>query len=191
MAYKTYITEAIVCGSKPSLTSDRSYLLFTREAGMLYAVAKSVREERSKQRFALQEFSYIRVTLVHGKGGWRVTGAEAIKNLYAQETTREARGLLRNTLLLTRRLIQGEIAHPDIFDDLVDLFSTPILTNALPLEHIFTYRTLHTLGYIAPEVSLTRFLEGRSLRILGEVMAKEEVEMIARATHRALTESHL
>lgn len=55
---------------------------------MLYASAKSVREERSKQRYALQEFSHARVTLVRGRSGWKVTGAEAIADLYALAETR-------------------------------------------------------------------------------------------------------
>lgn len=56
MAYETYTTEALVCGTFNRNTADRSYLLFTREAGMLYADARSVREERSRQRYALRTF---------------------------------------------------------------------------------------------------------------------------------------
>ena len=70
MSYQTYITDAVVVGSYASNTADKSYLLFTKRAGMLYATARSVREERSKQRYALQDFSHITVTLVKGKGGW-------------------------------------------------------------------------------------------------------------------------
>ena len=88
MAYQTYITEAIVCGSYDSNTSDRSFLLFAREAGMIYAHAKSVREERSKQRYALQVCSHVRVTLIRGKSGWKIAGVEPQQNLYALATTR-------------------------------------------------------------------------------------------------------
>ena len=56
MAYVTYTTLALVCGTFDQKTSDRSYMLFTREAGMLFASARSVREERSKQRYASTRF---------------------------------------------------------------------------------------------------------------------------------------
>ena len=119
MAYQTYITEAIVCGSFDNQTSDRLFQLFTREGGMVYAHAQSVREERSKHRYALQVCAHARVTLVHGKRGWRVTGAEPLHNFYFLTQTREARAFVRNILLLLRRVVQGETAHEKIFDDVV------------------------------------------------------------------------
>ena len=48
MSYQTYITEALIVGSFDSNTADKSYLLFTKSAGMLYASARSVREEDRK-----------------------------------------------------------------------------------------------------------------------------------------------
>ena len=150
MAYQTYITEALVCGSYDSKSSDRTYLLFTREAGMLYAHAKSVREERSKHRYALQICSHIRVTLVRGKSGWKITGTESIGNVYAHMETREERAFLRNSILLLKRVIQGETAHTEIFDDvLYALYETPQCDPGVR-ECILALRTLHTLGYVAP-----------------------------------------
>ena len=119
MTYQTYITEAVVCGSFDSNTADRSYLLFTKEAGMVYANARSVREERSKQRYALQECSHIRVTLIRGKSGWKIAGVEPIQNLYSVTESREARTLLRNTLRLLRRVIHGETVYGNVFDDVI------------------------------------------------------------------------
>jgi len=45
MSSRQYITKAIVCGSVQSMTSDKSYLLFTQELGMVWAQARSVRME--------------------------------------------------------------------------------------------------------------------------------------------------
>jgi recombinational DNA repair protein (RecF pathway) len=154
MSYKTYITEALICGSSASNTSDKSFLLFTREAGMLYATAKSVREERSKQRYALQEFSYVRSTLVHGKSGWRLTGAEPLTNAYTIQTRREARALIRNTVRLLRRLVQGEIPHERIFDDVKKVLTYCHTDDEALLEEILTLRTLNALGYTAPHNNL-------------------------------------
>jgi len=158
MAYARYITEALVCGSRDNNTSDRSYLLFSRDAGMVWARARSVREERSKQRFALQDFSHVRATLVSGKGGWRVAGVEPIQNFYFDTVERDERGLLRNIVRLLRRIMQGETPHPDIFDDVLNSLQVAHAYDARKLELLLSLRILHALGYIAPERVYTDLL---------------------------------
>ncbi len=156
--YPTYITEALVCGSYNSKTADKSFLLFTKEAGMLYAHAKSVREERSKQRYALQECSHIRATLIRGKSGWKIAGVESIQNLYSLTTTREARALLRNTIVLLRRIIHGETVYDEIFNDVIDVCTQVEKYSHTKLESILSLRILHALGYIAPALPYNKFL---------------------------------
>lgn len=191
MAYKTYITEALVCGAYDSNTADRSFLLFTRDAGMLYAQAKSVRKEESKHRYALQECSHARVTLVRGKSGWRVTGAEPIQNFYSATRTREVRSFLRNTILLLRRVLHGETPHPEIFDDVIVACQRAHDHHHGNLESILTLRVLNALGYIAPAPEYARFL-GESLPYdeLGVFEAVDEKECRI-AIERALLESQL
>lgn len=115
MSYVTYTTEALVCGSFDQNTADRSFLLFTKELGMLFAVAKSVREEKSLQRPALQDFSRIRVSLVKGKTGWRVGSVEVMGNDYMLATTREKRGSIVALYRLLRRFIRGEEPVSDLY----------------------------------------------------------------------------
>lgn len=158
MAYQTYITEALVCGSWDRNTADKSILLFAREAGMVYVQAKSVRKEESKQRYALQNASRIRATLVRGKTGWKVAGAEPLQSLYATAETREARALLRDTILLLRRLMHGEVPHQDIFDDVISVLSRSAEFPGKPLQTLLFLRILHTLGYVAPEASYANIL---------------------------------
>lgn len=158
MAYEIYITDALVCGTKDSNTSDRSYLLFTRDAGMIWASAKSVREERSKHRYALQDFSVIRVSLVRGKAGWRITGTEPEKNLYFDCTTREARGAVRNMLRFLRRFLHGETPVPEVFDDIVTT-NYGAFEDREKLETTLMLRALGTLGYIAPHGEYDKVLE--------------------------------
>lgn len=156
MSYQTYTTEAIVCGTRDSYTSDRSYLLFTKDAGMLWASARSVRMEKSKQRFALQDFSIIRISLIKGKGGWRVGSVEAISNPFMEARERSCRtGVVALTKLL-RRFVQGEEAHPAIFQDAVTALSCIAVAEGadiVDLQDQFTLRMLNTLGYIAPHDS--------------------------------------
>lgn len=161
MAYATYTTDAIVCGSKNSNTSDRSFLLFTREAGMLWASAKSVREEKSKQRYALQDFSIIRVSLVKGKTGWRIGSVEAISNPFMEAGAREARAGISSVLKLLRRFLHGEVSHAGVFDDAVLVLScmtVAAVEDVVDLQDQFTLRALHALGYIAPHHSYVALL---------------------------------
>ena len=115
---------------------------------MLHASAKSVREERSKHRYALQDCSLIRATLVRGRAGWKVTGSEAIQNFYSEQSTREGRKLIREIIRLLRRLIHGEESHLGIFDE-----TKRCLVKDHPGQEevtllLYTLRVLHALGYI-------------------------------------------
>jgi len=150
MAYVTYTTDALVCGTFDRNTADRSYRLFTRELGMLYADARSVRTESSKQRQALQDFSLIRVSLVKGKGGWKIGSVTEIKNYYHQAVNQPARGSIVKVTRLLRRFLVGEESQVDLFDDCLaalTFFSGKRLHRTC-LEHIFIQRTLAQLGYI-------------------------------------------
>ena len=191
MAYQTYITEAVVCGVMNSQTSDRSYLLFTREAGMVYAHAQSVREERSKHRYSLQECSYLRVTLVRGKSGWRVTGAEPIANFYARAHSREARAFIRNILILIRRFIQGETAHERIFDEVV--FTCMRADEYIPakLEILLSLRILHSLGYIAENEDLRPLIQDSIETVPVDSLSPDREKQCAALIANALSLSHL
>lgn len=161
MSYKTYTTEAIVCGSRVNNTSDKSFLLFTRDAGMLWATAKSVREERSKQRFALQDFSLMKVSLVRGKSGWRVGSAESEINFFTSSKEKERRAAVTRLIRLLRQFLHGEVNHLDLFVDTKEALSRVVLTETLDVDNllnVYTLRLLHRLGYVADEPELNQYL---------------------------------
>lgn len=165
MAYATYTTRAIVCGSKDSYTSDRSYLLFTEDAGMLFASARSVRTEASKQRYALVDFSIIKVSLVKGRSGWKIGSVEAQYNPFLAAAGRDGRGLVTNLLRLIRRYVHGEEPVRPLFSDLVlTLSELPTLhkEEIVALQLIFTLRLLHTLGYVVSEAQIEPLLRASS-----------------------------
>ena len=160
MSYQTYTTEALVCGSKDSYTSDRSYLLFTEQGGILWATARSVREERSRQRYALQDFSHVRVSLVRGRAGWRIGSVSALQNPFQAAPDRVQRGAVTQVIRLLRQFVHGEEPHPALFGDTIAVL-TAITTTAADLDTIvdvYMLRLLHHLGYIAPESSYAHLL---------------------------------
>lgn len=160
MAYATYTTQALVCGTWSKNTSDKTYLLFTREAGMLYADARSVREEKSKQRYGLQDFSRCKVSLVKGKGGWRLGSVEALENYYQSAVDKAARGSIVQLFRFLRRFYKGEEAAPELFDYLVEacaVLQTSPLAQA-QLQARVELQILTELGYVNKSAIPTQVL---------------------------------
>lgn len=191
MAYEKYITEAFVCGSKMQMTSNKVYLLFTREAGMIWASAQSVREERSRHRYSLQDFSFVLLSLVHGKGGWRITGTEPIKNLYFEYGTREERGMVRSITMVLRRFLHGEEPNQALYDEVKSGLETLSGSDLEKFEVVATARILHILGYIAPKSEHTLlFKTPNTEEALWGVTARD-IAFAKKAIEEAKTISHL
>jgi DNA repair protein RecO len=150
MSYVTYTTKALVCGIWNRRTADRTYLLFTKEAGMLYATARSVREERSRQRYALQEFSLIRASLIKGRHDWKIGSVEVEKNYYQTALDRSVRGSVASLVRLLRRFVKGEEAVPDLFNSTVEFLE--FLSLDIPqrrfVQLVLEIRLLAQLGYV-------------------------------------------
>jgi len=115
MSHKTYTTEAIVCGSFQKRTTDLSYRLFTKDFGMLLATARGVRKESSRQRYALQDFSYLKLSLIKGKNGWIVGSIEPYENFYHRAESKEARGSVVALCRFLSRFVVGNQTDDEMF----------------------------------------------------------------------------
>lgn len=192
MAYQTYTTEAFVCGVFNRNTADRSCLLLTREAGMLFADVKSAREERSRQRYGIQEFSLIRVSLVRGKRGWRAGSTQALGNFYHRAADQAARGSVVRVFRLLRRFYQGEEPHPELFDylkrALTKLSGEGIsrTTDELATEIM----VLVELGYVDRQ-KLPAVWEALSNDALPDVLGDADAETLERIREQAVQASQL
>lgn len=156
MSYVTYNTKALVCGSFEQNIADKNFMLFTERAGMLYATGKSVRLEKSKQRAALQDFSRVQISLVKGKGGWRIGSVEALANDFFLAESREARGSVVSLYKFLRRFIRGEEASPELFAFCI--FALDFLQHAKAerekIELLIQLEILRRLGYVAEDSSM-------------------------------------
>lgn len=192
MAYQTYITEAIVCGTFNRNTADRSYLLFTKEAGMLFAEARSVREERSRQRFALQDFSLVRVSLIKGKATWKIGSIESQINYFSVANSKEARGSVVSTLKFLRRFFSGQEPAPELFEMVIaslEVLSQEVTQRSF-LEAVLHVRILLELGYVDRGVVPPALIEG----VLDTVSAQytDELEQqLQTLLEKAIATSHL
>lgn len=192
MSYTTYTTQALVCGSFDQGTSDKSFLLFTREAGMLFATARSVREEVSKQRHALQDFSRIRVSLVKGKTGWRVGSVESLKNDFSLAENREVRGSVVAFYRLLRRYIRGEEVSSELFDFAVSALDkmTTQIPNRKFLDLYVQIKVLGMLGYV-DEKSIPDILKGSNIFEVVETVDEKTMAILEVIAAKAAENSHL
>jgi len=193
MAYVTYTTTAIVCGSKASNTSDRSYLLFTKEVGMVWATARSVREERSRQRYALQDCALITVSLVKGKAGWRIGSVEALGNTFIDATGRVGRAGVIVVIKFLRRFVHGEMVLPEVLEDAIAVMRTVSkANNVTTMERsvmIFELRALYQLGYVAKQEQFASLLPPSAF--VGALSEQYGHEQLSPILSRAKDVSHL
>ena len=181
-----------MCGSFDQNTSDKSFLLFTRDAGMLYATARSVREEVSKQRNALQDFSRIRVSLIKGKQGWRVGSVEAEHNDFSAAKDREVRGSVVLIYRLLRRFIRGEEASADLYDFIIHALDT--IAQPQPNRRILDlYIQIHImslLGYV-DQAAVLEVLKTKSLTDIAALGAEFPLATLENIANKATQSSHL
>lgn len=149
MAHTVHTTHALVLGSSHVQDADKLLWLLTEDLGLLFASAKSVREEVSKLRYALQDLSYSRVSLVRGRGLWRLTGAEIV------ESTRlpvDAAVVLGRITTLARRVVPTEEENKAIFTivhNTQKALSTVSEKQFEVIEQVSVARILYQLGYVS------------------------------------------
>jgi len=119
VSYHIYHTEALILGGRAIGEGDRSLFCYTRELGLVMAHAKSLRESRSKLRYALQTFAHAEIDLIRGKHGWRLISARPTHSHSELWRHASKRRILAHHAGLLERLIQGEERHEALFDDIV------------------------------------------------------------------------
>jgi DNA repair protein RecO len=187
-----YHTNSIILDTFPTGEADMTILIFTKELGMILAVAKSVRSAKSKLRYSLQIGSVSKVDLVKGKQVWRVISATPIDRINILDT--ETRAVVAKAVRFVKRMVDKEKEERGIYSDLESLlFSTKkghSKEKLAEIELVFYLRSLFGLGYIANN---TEFRE-----ILSREYSISELETlplprkkILDAIKNAIYESHL
>lgn len=155
--YHKHTTFAFVLNVSPSGEKNHFITLFTKEFGMVRAKAQSVRVNDSKLRYALQEFSYIEVSLVKGKEIWRITNALPIYNVYFElKEKQDIFMVIARIFSLLRRLMPEEGCEALIFSDMEAVCKNAQTITYSPksiqtLEWLFILRMMCFLGYAHKE----------------------------------------
>ena len=164
-----YQTEGFVLRTRASAEESKVIRLMTKDLGVVDARAQGVRRAASKLRFALQEFSYCKVSLVRGREVWRIVNAVPLENaFFILRAQPDALATVARVLALVSRLVSGEEEHAELFD--IVRMSIESLANdsfspaeILLAESVFVLRILAALGYASPDPRLKEAAEGRGL----------------------------
>lgn len=165
MSHHIYHTQAIVISSRNYGEANKILTLYTRELGLIRAVAQGIRLSKSKLRFALSDYSLARVDLVKGREVWRVTSATYVKSFGSLTQTIAGVSILSHTIKLLERLLPGEDPHENIFDDVVTAYEYLTLHNDKReffevTELCLVLRILKSLGYISTKEEYKTHVEG-------------------------------
>lgn len=193
MSHTTYITPCFVLGVRNVGEANRLFTLFTRDLGAISATAQSVRLEKSKLRFALQRFSFAEVSVVRGRGGWRVTNAYPHRNMFFEEGGERQRIVISITELL-RRLLIGESPDASLFDVVNDGYMTLSVLREEALasfELVFVAKILTSLGYGSDSGVLEKFESGPVMSEELRGIAEKERSLLIKEINAALTSTGL
>lgn len=187
--YPKHTTDAIVLGSREYGDADKSITLYTCEYGLLYARAIGVCKEKSRQRAAVQDFSRARVSLVRGKTGWRLAGAEA----YA--TPRLNLDVRARVAALVRRLVQAEEVNEYLYATIKNTFITLDETEDAQKVHVIELlavsRVLYALGYISGGAVGAALFTGTAYGMTEVTEAEAQRNHLLRQVNEAIAESQL
>ncbi len=189
--YEKYNTEALVLASRESGESDRTVVLFTKDFGLVRARATAVRTERSKMRYALQNYTRANVSFVKGKRGWRVAGSTAI-----QIAAGDSRGIgaFARISELVMRLVHGEEQNPYLYAALAEAHGALMQekTDAFgTIEMVCVARILYSLGYISSEALSTALFTHTAYT--GESLLEAETmrDKLLSSINKAIAETQL
>ncbi|MBP6908250.1 MAG: DNA repair protein RecO [Candidatus Pacebacteria bacterium] len=190
-----YHTHGYILGSRNSGEANKMLIIYTRELGLVRAVAQGIRLSKSKLRFSLQDFSYAKIDFVRGRDVWRVTSASTITSFPYARSDRDSFLLLARVSALLERLCDGEESHQTIFDECIDAFhllDVPHFEKESreALELHLVLRILHTLGYIGESDILTSYLTSAFDESHTGALLRER-QAIVMHINKALRESHL
>jgi recombinational DNA repair protein (RecF pathway) len=177
--------------------AHRTYVLLTRELGLVYARAQGVRFEKSKLRYHLQDYARVSVNLLRGRDIWRITGAaDAHHTLAALADHPQRQQLLARIAALLRRLLQGEERNDELTAVVESFLNTLVRAEfsrdeLAALERVTVLRILASLGYVSDNVAYTPLLARTDYETDVLHTASGMQRTIVTEINRALRESHL
>ncbi|MBI2004582.1 DNA repair protein RecO [Patescibacteria group bacterium] len=153
-----FVTDGIVLQKRGVGEANVLAVILTEELGLVRALARSARAEKSKLRYGLEPLSRGTFSLIRGKYEWKLVGAEQMSSAYLAPVVARRHIAARATRLLLR-LINGEEPMPALYQTvlrgLAALVQAQTQSQEDALECVLVLRILSHLGYLpnTPELS--------------------------------------
>lgn len=128
-----YDTRGIVLARAHTGEAHTFVTLLTCDLGLVHARAQSLRKTGAKLGASLVTFAENACVLVHGKDGWRVTGAVLDENWFARLSSAPSRERAVRVSRLLLRLVAGEERDAELFPIIKGFFEA--LATLPPEKH--------------------------------------------------------
>lgn len=193
MSYHIYNTYGIIIKRTPFGEANILLHILTEDFGLIMASARSARLSVSKLRGSLQEYSYVYVSCIKGKNGWKITNAVDGGNFFYEypDFTRKVLAQISSVLL---KMIQGETPHKEIFQTVKNSFeflktiSEKYLSS---FETLTLIRILHQLGYVGNDSLAQLFVDNNEWNVaILDKITENKIEVVG-LINKALKASHL
>lgn len=185
--YKMHASQGVVLQKRAVGESHIYASILTRDLGLVRAIARSARFEKSKLRYILEPYTAGRFSFVRGEHEWRLTGAHDAHGMLPKDIERR-RAMARIGKLLMR-LVPGQEVNSELFDAVHDGFEALARVEsreaAEAVECVLVLRILSSLGYLPQTPELVPFLS----RDFFEMELADRVASSRKALIRAINES--
>ncbi len=197
MSYHVYTTEGYILKGVPHGEADKFYYIFTRDLGLIFAHAKSVRKIESKLSPSLQDFSIGTYSFIKGKSQWKITHANTVQNYYdVFRREKQKMAVCSRIFSFLPLCITGEEIHIPLFSAVHTAFTYLQNTHLTP-EEIFLFecivmlRIQFHLGYVVATPEFKDILNDDTWNPALFVDADTQKKRMIQEINRALKESHL
>lgn len=120
MSHEKYTTEAFILKSYEQGESDLVYKIWTREFGIIFVLARSIRKVSAKLRMNAKKNQFLNTTLVKGKDIWRLTGVEESQNISTNDIYfLEIQKIIAEAV---DKFIEEKKSYKKLFDKLKSIF---------------------------------------------------------------------
>jgi DNA repair protein RecO (recombination protein O) len=190
-----YHTQGIILSSKNLGEANKLIFVYTREMGLIKAIAQGVRLGKSKLRFSLQDFSLSNIDFVKGRDLWRITSASFVSSFSIARESKDSMVFISHICSLIERLCGEEEKNEKVFDDFIN--SLKLLNNQNiessfreALELYVVLRILNNLGYIGDSEIINKYIKNSFNKDSINFLLKDR-KLIIFHINKALKESHL
>jgi DNA repair protein RecO (recombination protein O) len=161
--HAVHIYDGIVLGRRGVREADLLVDVLT-PMGLVRALARSARAEKSKLRYGLQPLTRGRYSFVRGRHEWRLTGVTDVSRDYLSMPP-DAQAAAARVSRLLLRLVAGQEPSPELFSTASEGFdalakSATVQSAVQALEAVLVLRILSCLGYLPHTDALAPFVEG-------------------------------